>query len=586
MPTLHWIGKDAVINHHKQVPFRLLKPIDKLSVSAGSRLPSGDGRRDEGTGNLLIQGDNLEALKALLPYYAGQVKCIYIDPPYNTGEEGWAYNDKVNSPEINGWLGQVVGRENEDMTRHDKWLCMMYPRLALLREFLRGDGVLFVSIDEFEMASLRLLLHEIFGYTNDMGSMVWKRRSSSAMSGTPLSVDHEYILVFAKDKNKISLYGLGKGIENYPYKDEKGLYASTDLTVGMGKDARPGQFYSITNPKTGKVYKPNPERVWRFYPDTMRKVIESGLIIWPDEQDSNMQRPRYKTYYDPQNLKPTPISSWIESSGTNVKDLSVEEAEYDLSILTTGMNQEGGKLLQKIFGTKAFSYPKPVSLVASLVRAATKDDDIVMDSFAGSGTTGHTVLHLNKEDGGNRHFILVEMDNNIAQSITALRLKRVIEGYTYKDTKGNKKKEEGLGGGFRYCELGTTLFTADGQIHEEVKYNDLAQHVYFIETGRPIPPPFPKGKGAVGPLLGVHNDTAVYLLYNGILKDKKPNGGNVLTRAMLKSLPSSVPPKGGKESVGKVERKIIYGTGCLLSEEKLRELGITFRQIPYEVKAS
>jgi hypothetical protein len=156
MPTLNWIGKDAVVNHHKEVPFRLLKCNEKLSV--GTPLPLGDREalRKEGrggeVGNLLVQGDNLEALKALLPYYAGQVKCIYIDPPYNTGEEGWTYNDKVNSAEINGWLGQVVGRENEDMTRHDKWLCMMYPRLVLLREFLRDDGVLFVSIDEFEIA--------------------------------------------------------------------------------------------------------------------------------------------------------------------------------------------------------------------------------------------------------------------------------------------------------------------------------------------------------------------------------------------------------------------------------------------------
>ena len=266
----------------------------------------------EDSGNLLVQGDNLLALKALLPHYAGQVKCIYIDPPYNTGEESWTYNDKVNGPEMRNWLGKVVGSETEDLSRHDKWLCMMYPRLSLLREFLRDDGVLFVSIDEIEVANLRLLLNEVFGSTNDIGCMVWKRRSSSAMSGMPISIDHEYILVFAKNRNKISLYGLVKGIENYPYHDERGSYASTDLTVGMNKDARPGQFYPITNPRTGKIYRPNPERVWRFYPETMKKVIEAGLIIWPDEQDSNMQRPRYKTYFDPETLKPTPVSSWIE----------------------------------------------------------------------------------------------------------------------------------------------------------------------------------------------------------------------------------------------------------------------------------
>jgi len=570
MPTLNWIGKDAVVNHHKEVPFHLLKCDEKLSVAPRSPLPLGEGQGECGD-NLLVQGDNLLALKALLPHYAGQVKCIYIDPPYNTGEEGWAYNDKVNSPEINGWLGQVVGRENEDMTRHDKWLCMMYPRLSLLKELLRDDGTLFISIDEFEVANLRLLLNEVFDSSNDMGCLVWKRRSSSAMSGTPLSIDHEYILVFAKDKNKISLYGLGKGIENYPYKDEKGFYASTDLTVGMDKNARPGQYYRITNPKTGKVYEPNPERVWRFYPKTMNKVIEAELIIWPDEQDGNMQRPRYKTYFDPDNLKPTPISSWIESAGMSQKDVANEEAEYELSILTTGMNQEGGKLLQKIFGTKMFSYPKPVSLVKSLVRSATRGDDIVMDSFAGSGTTGHAVLRMNKEDSGNRRFILVEMDENISKNITAERLKRVSRGYEWKDQKGNKKKEEGLGGGFRFCTLGETLFDTDGQIHKEVTFEDLARHVYFVETGSPLP----SGEGrvrATSPLLGVHNGVAVYLLYNGVMKDKSRDGGNVLTRPLLASLP---------EHDG---AKVIYGNGSLLSENTLRELGITFRQVPYEIK--
>jgi adenine-specific DNA-methyltransferase len=202
-----------------------------------------------------------------------------------------------------------------------------------------------------------------------------------------------------------------------------------------------------------------------------------------------------------------------------------------------------------------------------------KSHDIIMDSFAGSGTTGHAVLQMNSEDGGSRRFILVEMDKNIAENITAERLKRVAQGYTYKDQKGNLKTEEGLGGAFRYCELGAPLFDAEGQIREEVRYSDLAQHIYFIETGQPIPPPFPQGKGALGPLLGVHNGTAVYLLYNGVLKDKKANGGNVLTRSVLQSLPAHD------------GAKIIYGTGCLLSEAKLRELGITFRQIPYEVKA-
>jgi site-specific DNA-methyltransferase (adenine-specific)/adenine-specific DNA-methyltransferase len=509
MPTLDWFGKKAVVNHHNEVPFHLLRCNLELSVG-------------EDSGNLLVQGDNLLALKALLPYYAGQVKCIYIDPPYNTGDESWVYNDAVNSPERQDWLGKVVGREAEDLSRHDKWLCIMYPRLALIREFIREDGVLFVSIDENEIAHLRLILNEVFGKKNEMGSLVWKRRSSSAMSGTPLSIDHEYVLVYAKNIDAVTLYGLEKGIDTYRYEDEKGVYASTDLTVGLNKDARPGQYYTIINPRTGKVYEPNPERVWRFYPETMQKVIEADLIIWPDEQpDGNMQRPRYKTYYDPKTTKPKPVSSWIETSSINDRLLEADEVEYEITILTTGMNQEGGKLIQKIIGSKVFACPKPLSLVRSLIRAATRSNDLVLDSFAGTGTTGHAVLDLNTEDGGKRRFILVELDVGTAQSITAERLRRVIQGYTYRDQKGNEKFKPGLGGGFRYCELGPTLFDAAGHIRSDVTYQDLARHVFFTETGQP---PF--------------------------------NGP-----------------------------KVIYGDGCLVGGERLRQLGVVFKQIPYQIRA-
>lgn len=296
-------------------------------------------------------GDNLVALKALLPYYGGQVKCIYIDPPYNTGDENWVYNDAVNSPEIRAWLGKVVGREAEDLSRHDKWLCMMYPRLSLLRDFLRPDGVLFVSIDENECGSLRLLLDEIFGYTNSLGALVWKRRSSSAMRGMPLSIDHEYLFAYAYDAKKTTLYGLEKGIDGYPLEDGKGRYASTDLTVGMGRKERPGQYYSIKNPRTGREYPANPERVWRFFPETMQKMIDQERIIWPDDANGNMTRPRFKTYYDPNSEKPKPVSSWIENAQSNEPN-DTPDNDFDVNILTSGMNQEGGKLLSQIFGSQ------------------------------------------------------------------------------------------------------------------------------------------------------------------------------------------------------------------------------------------
>jgi adenine-specific DNA-methyltransferase len=558
MPTLDWIGKAAVINHHRKVPYRLLQCDPKLSVG------------DPDSGNLLVQGDNLEALKALLPYYAGKVKCIYIDPPYNTGDEHWVYNDAVNSPEIQRWLGKIVGAEAEDLSRHDKWLCMMYPRLSLLRGFLRRDGVIFVSIDENEVAHLRLLMDEIFDARNCLGTMVWKRRSSSAMRGTPLSIDHEYLLVYAIEASATILYGLAKGIQDYPHEDKRGRYASTDLTVGMGKDARPGQFYTITNPRTGAVYPPNPERVWRFWPETMRKVIEADLIIWPDEAGGRMERPRFKTYYDPNTQKPKPISSWIATANTNDRELLEDEAEYELSILSSGMTQEGGKLLQQVLGSKAFAYPKPLSLVRSLVRASTRQDDIVLDSFAGTGTTGHAVLDLNNEDRGQRRFILVEMDEDICRTLTVERLSHIVRGYEHEKAKGGRVKVEGLGGGLRYCDLGEPLFDEAGNIRESVRFSELATHVFFSETGAPIP----RRTNGRTPLLGVHNGKAVYLLFNGVLGDKRPDGGNVLTGAVL----SELPPHDGP--------RIVYGEGCRLGPARLKREGIVFRQIPYEIKVS
>jgi len=558
MPNLEWIGKSAVINHHNEIPYRLLQCNEELSVG------------DSGSGNLLVQGDNLHALKALLPYYAGKVKCIYIDPPYNTGDEAWIYNDNVGAPEMRKWLNETVGRDADDLSRHDKWLCMLYPRITLLREFLTPDGVIFVSIDENEHAHLRLIMDEVFDRNNAIGTLVWKRRSSSAMRGTPISIDHEYILVYASDSSRATLHGLAKDESSYPYADGRGVYASTDLTVGMGRDARPGQFYPISNPRTGTVYQPNPERVWRFFPDTMRKVIEADLIIWPDEAGGSVERPRYKTYYDPHTQKPKPVSSWIETPGQNDRAISADEVEYEIAILTSSMNQEGGRLLQQMLGGRSFAYPKPLSLVRSLLRASTRDDDLVMDSFAGTGTTGHAAMALNSEDGSNRRFLLIEMEPEIALTVTRERLRLAISGYTYTPSKGKPTAVTGLGGGFRYCTLAEPLFDEKGQVRKDVQFADLARHVFFTETGEPLP----EGADLTTPLIGVHNGTAYYLLFNGILGDRSVNGGNVLTSALLASLAPHDGPR------------VVFGEGCRLGTVRLRKAGVTFRQIPYEVKVS
>ena len=556
MPTLDWIGKRAVLNHHRDVPFHLLKVDEGLSAG------------DRNAGNLLVQGDNLFALKALLPHYAGRVKCIYIDPPYNTGAESWVYDDAVRSPEMREWLGTVVGPETEDLSRHDKWLCMMYPRLALLREFLRPDGVVFVSIDDNEHASLRLVMEEIFGPRNFIGTLVWKRRSSSAMRGTPLSIDHEYVVAFGKDSSLTSLYGLAKSIEDYPFEDGVRRFASTDLTVGMGRDERPGQFYPIKNPRTGVEYPPNPDRVWRFFPDTMKGVIEADLIIWPDESPGQMERPRYKTYFDPETQKPRPVSTWVERDSANDRKLAEDEVEFDVTILRSGMTQEGGKLLQQILASRAFPYPKPLSLVRSLVRAATRSDDVVLDSFAGSGTTGHAVLDLNVEDGGQRRFVLVERDQEIARSIAHVRLSRVVSGYSYTTSKGRRVDVPALQGGYAYCRLGDPLLDQSGSLNADVGEDELAALVFFVATGMPLP----RDRTYKLPLVGVHSGTAVYLLFNGVLGDVKPKGGNILTGEGLAALAPHDGPR------------VVFAEGCRLGEERLAKERITFRQIPYQIQ--
>ncbi|HEX8670365.1 MAG TPA: site-specific DNA-methyltransferase, partial [Longimicrobium sp.] len=369
-----------------------------------------DGNIDEATGGVLINSENYQALRLLQRSYAGRVKCIYIDPPYNTGSDDFIYKDRY---------------------QHSSWLTMMQERLLLARSLLTDDGVLFVSIDDNEYTRLWPLLKDVFG-ENYLASFVWKRRSSSALRAAPVSVDHEYVLVFAKDVARAKLYGLSKGVEGYPYADGERRYASTDLTVGMTAEQRPGQFYSIQNPRTGKEYPGNPQRVWRFFPDTMARVIADDLVIWPDEVDSGMSRPRYKTYYDPEDSKPKPVSSWIDTSSTNDRELREDENEYDLHILTSGMNQEGGRVLDAVLGARAFAYPKPVSLIRSLIRAATRDGDIVIDFFAGSGTTGHAVLNLNQEDGGARHVVLVESGDYFSSALVP-RIERVLHAPKWRD---------------------------------------------------------------------------------------------------------------------------------------------------------
>jgi site-specific DNA-methyltransferase (adenine-specific)/adenine-specific DNA-methyltransferase len=293
MPTLNWIGKEAVVNHHQQVPFRLLKDVPDLACG------------DPGSGNLIVQGDNLEALKALLPYYAGQVKCIYIDPPYNTGNEGWAYNDNVNSPLIRDWLGKTVGKEGETLDRHDRWLCMMYPRLALLRQFLRADGAIFVSIDDNEMPLLRLLMSEIFGEHNFIASIIWQKKQSPQSDAINLSDMHDYVVAYALrakesrqdpkgwDRNLLPRGSIQDARFENPDNDPRGAWTSTDYTCNKNSSERPNLFYPIINPFTNKEIWPSSTRVWAYDPSAHKKNVEENRIWWGS---NGKGRPRIKKY--------------------------------------------------------------------------------------------------------------------------------------------------------------------------------------------------------------------------------------------------------------------------------------------------
>jgi site-specific DNA-methyltransferase (adenine-specific)/adenine-specific DNA-methyltransferase len=534
MPSLNWIGKKAVENHHREVPFHLLKDVPELSVG------------EPGTGNLLLEGDNLVALKALLPYYAGQVKCIYIDPPYNTGNENWAYNDNVNSPEIREWLGKVVGGELEDLTRHDKWLCMMYPRLALLRHFLREDGAIFISIDDNEMGPLRLIMNDIFGTNNFATTFIWEKRTTRE-NRRVFSFSHDYVLCYAKN-----LDAFEKVRGTFPLTDEvKGRYSNLDndprgpwQSVSLNAQAghgTPDQFYTLKTPG-GRRLDPPKGRCWTVTQMRLEELIVDNRI-WFGESGNNV--PRLKKFLSESTKGLTPHTLWRAGE--------------------VGTTDTATKSLMDIFGGEAkFDSPKPVPLIERVLRIGTAPGDLVLDSFAGSGTTGHAVLRLNKEDGGNRRFILVEMDPNICRHVTVDRLRRVCTGYKGQDG----GQIDGLASGFRFCILSDPLFDEQGNITSTVRFAHLARHVYFTETGEPLP----KNARSTSPLIGVRNGVAVYLLYNGILKDKSPDGGNVLTTNTLSRLPKHDGPK------------VVYGTACRIGSERLRRENIVFKQLPYKLR--
>jgi adenine-specific DNA-methyltransferase len=523
MPTLEWIGKSKVVNHHQEVPFRVLErqySFDEM----------GKHTEDNGSDNMIIHGDNLEALKALLPQYEGRVKCIYIDPPYNTGNEKWCYNDNVNDPHIQKWLGEVVGKEGEDLTRHDKWLCMMYPRLMLLQKLLADDGFIFVSIDVFEYAYLRCIMDEIFGSANFRNCIAVRRGIKNVQAQfdevQSLSLGHEYIYLYSKNP-QAKLPKLSKGFEA----DKAGKWD----TFWRGTD-RPTMRYEIfgITPESGQ---------WRWEIGRATKAMQN-----------------YENYLSNYAASMSIDDFYIDHlMATNEKMDFVRKNEK--GTIQYYVPPQTGKLLSDnwmdilLSGSYAgFDTEKNVLLIERIIKWITKDGDVILDSFAGSGTTAHAVLNANNEDKGHRRFVLVEMER-YADTTTAERVKRVINGYG-KD----KNAVEGTGGNFSYYELGERLLLPDGNLNESIGTDKIRNYIWYTETKKPAV----NQQNGSPYFLGENNHTAYYFYY-------EPDQMCVLDYAFLSTIPE------------KAENYLIYADRCALSESDLLRFGITFKKIPRDI---
>ncbi len=549
MPVLTFKGKSAVENHHHTVPHHVLETDAKRSVLSKGDAPSL-------SGNLIIEGDNLLALKALLPTHAGRIKCIYIDPPYNTGNEGWVYNDNLTQPQFKEWLGAVVGKEGEDASRHDKWCCMMWPRLNLLRDLLTDDGVIFVSIDDNEVHNLRSMMDEVFGEDRRLGCFVWKSRQNiDNRNITGASIDHEYVLCYGR-----RIRGAHRNRSQYanPDNDPRGDWASGNMVGLATKGQRPNLHYDLMNQKTGINYG-RPEKGWRYDPSTMQRLIAENRIIWPESPDG---RPRRKVF---------------------LGELRTEFTGFSSIIAADVFTRNGSLEIRRIFGDEPFAFPKPSRLIEILIDQATGDDSIVLDSFAGSGTTGHATLNLNATDGGNRQFILIQQAHdskedekrnlNICNSVTAERLRRVMEGYT-KRANGDgdtMEKVEGLGGSFTYARLGPPLLGENKTWGEKPPaWNDLARYIYFTDTSQPLDVKEVNEKTG---RLGGHAGVSYYLLYT-----PEPKQSRALDADVVKQL-----------AADKAKRKVVYCEKLWVHRDdlaKARDEGNHIRPmfLPFQVK--
>lgn len=527
MPTLEWIGKDKVVNHHLDVPYRVLERQYSFDEN-------GKHDADNGSENMIIHGDNLEALKSLLPQYEGRVKCIYIDPPYNTGNEGWVYNDNVNDPRIKKWLGEVVGKEGEDLSRHDKWLCMMYPRLKLLQRLLSDDGAIFISIDDNEVKYLRLIMDEIFGANCFVHELIWKNKYGPGAFTRGVGNVHEYIICYSKR----SLLSVAAPLSDEEIKKYKNTDSKAELRGGYitqplatrSKDDRPNLVYPVFY-NGAEIW---PDKQWIWEKSRLYAAIEKDEVVF-NEKDGKWSV-RFKQYLRDENGK--------------------MRLGKPISILIGPYNQDGTTEIENIFGNKEFNNPKPKELIKYLFSFVFDNNEdnsgIFLDSFAGSGTTAHAVLDLNKA-GGSRHFILIEM-GDYADSITAERVKRVINGYGE-----GKNAVAGTGGSFSYYELGEPLMHGD-VLNENVGVEKIREYVYFTDTKSRLPEPHPDEPY----FMGVHVNSAYYFYY-------ERQAVTTLNREFLHTVKT------------KADAYVIYADLCTLSGAELEKYHITFKKIPRDI---
>lgn len=510
MPILRWLTRDDDIRVADKVPYRLLEEVPDL----------GYGDRD--TGNMLIQGDNLDALKALLPYYAGQVKCIYIDPPYNTRSAFEHYDDNLE---------------------HSQWLAMMWPRLELLRDLLDPEtGSIWISIDDNEGHYLKVVTDEVFGRSNFIANVLWQKVFSPKNTARHFSDDHDHILVAARDADRWvpnpmpRSDRMNKGYKN-PDHDPRGPWTSGDVSArnfyGAGR-------YSIKCPSGRVIAGPPNGMYWRVSEERFWEMDRDGRIWWGKDGNNT---PRIKRFLSEVKQGVVPQTLWMNTD--------------------VGNTQEAKKEVVALFGEVNFMTPKPERLIERILHIATNPGDLVLDSFLGSGTTAAVAQKMG------RQYIGIEMGDH-AVTHCQPRLHKVVDGEQGGISEAVNWKG---GGGFRFYRLGASVFDETGQIRPDIEFPVLAAHVWFSEVRSPWSKP-----ATLSPVLGIHDGRAYALLYNGILGDKSVSGGNVLTRKTLAVIRDALP----EDFTGPIT---VYGERSALADASLAREQITFKQTPYDVKA-